>query len=245
MPRTRSPRIRVVDDGDPRKYWAQIPNIVCDMELPSQVLALYVQIKRACGEDGVCYKSTRTLAKALKVGTGTVVRAKALLEKPWPQIGNRPLIRTTSKPNPQGGKPYDEISVTDIWRANIERFTSANMELDDVEQVPKSAEQVPNTSANMELKKNPLKKNQEEEQRDPLASLKSDPLYEHINVEREFQKAERWAAANHRQMTPRFFVNWLNKIDAPFRPNGNGRTYVDDVWDKALTMDELKAKMEA
>jgi len=167
----------IVDEGDPRKYWSQIPNLICDLGLPAQALALYLQIKRAAGESGVCFKSTRTLAQALKVGTGTVVRAKALLEQPLPQIGNRPLIKTVERTNPKGGKPYHEIRVTDIWHSNMKTFTSANMELDS--QVPESARQVPNNgaqvpkaSANMELKKNtreeePVKKKPQEEIRTP------------------------------------------------------------------------------
>lgn len=156
----RSPKLTIVDDGDPKKYWAQVPNIVCDLGLPSQALALYLQIKRVAGEGGTCYKSTRTLALALKVSTGTVVRAKALLERDWPQLGNKPLIRTIEKPNPRGGKPYHEIRVTDIWHANMKAFTSATIELDNqvpefARQVPRSRKQVPEPSATIEHKNNP------------------------------------------------------------------------------------------
>lgn len=235
----------ITDHGDPKKYWTQIPNIVYLLGLKPFELTLYNHLKWAAGANfkGRCTKSTATLARETGMGTGTISRAKTELEKPRKELGNKPLIITKQVPNPKGGKPYQEIAITDIWKANILCFTSSSVEVDGLDQVPETAQPSSRATSPVEINKN--SKQEEKQEGDALAEYKSDPLYAHINVEREFEKAKRWAGANGRQVTPRFFVNWLNKIDVPFRPNGNGRTYVDDEWDKALTMTELKAMMEA
>jgi hypothetical protein len=44
-----------------------------------------------------------------------------------------------------------------------------------------------------------------------IARLAKNPIYEHIGVRTEFEKARIWAEANNRQCTRRFFVNWLNR----------------------------------
>jgi hypothetical protein len=65
-------------------------------------------------------------------------------------------------------------------------------------------------------------------------SLKSDPLYAHVNFESEFEKMRRWLALpNHagRKLTRRFVLNWINKIDAPLNlPPGNGNGSGRPVW---------------
>lgn len=53
-----------------------------------------------------------------------------------------------------------------------------------------------------------------------LARLKADTTYEGIDINREHGKAQVWCQANRRECTPRFFVNWLNRIDRPLnQPN--------------------------
>ena len=53
-----------------------------------------------------------------------------------------------------------------------------------------------------------------------------------------FQLTETWRKGH---------VNWqtVKQHIGEFMPNGNGRTYVDDVWEQAKTMDEIKAMVEA
>jgi hypothetical protein len=52
-----------------------------------------------------------------------------------------------------------------------------------------------------------------------ISELKTDPAFKDIDVQREFDKANRWCKENKRQLTRRRFVNWLNRadqrIDAP------------------------------
>jgi hypothetical protein len=49
-----------------------------------------------------------------------------------------------------------------------------------------------------------------------LDSLKQNPMYDHINIDNEFLKAKQWISQKGgRKLTPRFFVNWLNRIEKP------------------------------
>ena len=53
---------------------------------------------------------------------------------------------------------------------------------------------------------------------DWLAALKVDPLYAHINFDAELEKIARWMLLPknvNRQVTRRFLINWLNKVDQP------------------------------
>jgi len=59
---------------------------------------------------------------------------------------------------------------------------------------------------------------------DWLAEIKANPLYAHVNFERVFGDIERWKLKPmnaNRQITRKFLINWLNKIDVPVAlPNG-------------------------
>jgi hypothetical protein len=52
-----------------------------------------------------------------------------------------------------------------------------------------------------------------------LDSLKANPMYDHINIDQEFQKARQWILlkGSGRKLTPRFFVAWLNRIEKPLQ----------------------------
>ena len=52
-----------------------------------------------------------------------------------------------------------------------------------------------------------------------LESIRCNPAYQGIDIDRERGKALSWCLANHRICSQRFFVNWLNKCD---RPMGRG-----------------------
>ena len=53
---------------------------------------------------------------------------------------------------------------------------------------------------------------------DWLAELKANPLYQHINFDVEMDKIARWKLKPmnvNRQITRKFLINWLNKVDVP------------------------------
>jgi hypothetical protein len=53
--------------------------------------------------------------------------------------------------------------------------------------------------------------------------LKANPLYQGIDIDREYAKMTEWCRARTFQPTRRRFINWLNKADKPLNGgNGNG-----------------------
>lgn len=53
-----------------------------------------------------------------------------------------------------------------------------------------------------------------------IEQLKANPIYSHINIERELGKMDLWISANPpRTKTRRFVLNWLNKIEVPIGPS--------------------------
>jgi len=218
------------DAGDPRYYWTQIPNIVFDIGLSSYEFLLYSYLKRVAGNGGKCFQSTRTLAKKCSVSVPTIIKAKQLLSRPRADLNGKALITVKERANPKGGQDYHEISIADIWRENALRYSEQGKDID-LEQGQQNKQQgqsrVLNKVNDIDRKKNILKKNDEEGRTAFISDLQSDPAYERLDVAIEFRKAERWCSVNRRQLTPKFFVSWLNRIEQPFRPvdepmNGNG-----------------------
>jgi len=160
------------------------------------------------------------------MGSGSVSRARAALEKPRPELAGKPLIRVREIPNPKGGKAYLEVTITDIWKDNINRFTPTSPVDFASTQRPEAPQPTSRATSPVDIKKNSKKNpNKEEEGATLISDLQSDPAYERLDVALEFRKADRWCSVNHRQLTPRFFVNWLNRIDQPFRPADGGNGY--------------------
>ena len=104
----------VKDDGDLRKYYAQIPNIVDDMNLSISAYRLYGHLKRVAGESGACWQSADALSKCCNMSHGSVTKSKQEL------LANN-LITIENKPSKKG-KNYHFITLTDIWFQNIEKY---------------------------------------------------------------------------------------------------------------------------
>ena len=112
----------IIDQGDTKKYFTQIPNIIYDLGLTPYEQVLYDHLKRSAEARGHCSKSTRTLAQECRMSPTVIVKAKASLAKPRVELNKKPLIKITKRENPKGGKEYDEISIVDIWRENTNRY---------------------------------------------------------------------------------------------------------------------------
>jgi hypothetical protein len=49
-----------------------------------------------------------------------------------------------------------------------------------------------------------------------LEALRANPMYAHVDILSELEKAKQWIARKGgRKLTSRFFVNWLNRIEKP------------------------------
>ena len=154
----------VVDAGDPRKYYTQLPNIIDDMNLSVYAFRLYAHLKRVAGDAGTCWQSVTTLAEACQMSRGMIVKARGELE------GKR-LIKTVDVDNPKGGRDFKQITIIDIWRLNIEKYTSSQDEL--------ASSPHEFTSSPGELKNNPIKNNPIKKVKEGSAKKPTDPRLAH------------------------------------------------------------------
>lgn len=216
----------VTDDGDPRKYYAAIPNIVLTLGLHPFELALYAYLKKVAGEDGTCWKSRATIAKEIKMSAGMVTKCKEALARPRQELNGKPLIVVTEHMQ-NGGNANHSITITDIWPENMAELERVRLEKarshgdgDTSTRSPHDARghTVTSTRSPHDHKEEPIKKNPEEDKRNFINELRSDPLYSHIDFDSEIERMRRWLERPQnkgRRMTERFVVNWINKIDRP------------------------------
>jgi hypothetical protein len=218
-------RHSVTDNGDLRKYYAAIPNIVFKLGLNPYELALYVYLKQVAGEDRACWKSTATIAKEIGMGAGTVSKIKTSLAAPRAEIGNKPLIMITTEMQ-NGGNANHVITITDIWPENmaeLSRVREAKATRSRDERARSGDEGTRSAGGD---KEEPLNKNPEESSGvDFLSELKTKPLYARLDLDVELARAEVWAEAHHKRVTKRFFINWLGRglDNLPLSSNGSSR----------------------
>ena len=218
----------IEDHGDLRKYFAALPNIVFQLGLNPYELALYAHFKQAAGDDGgACWKSRATIAKESGMSSGMVTKARQALEAPRVELGGRPLVTVRDEPSKSGGKPTCRVMITDIWAINMSKCSTSPHDVatsyhdgEGLATSPHDQRRHHTTLATSphELKEKPKKKNQEEDKRDFLSKLRNDPLYSHVDFDRQIELMRRWLARpenSGRRMTERFVINWLNKIDRP------------------------------
>lgn len=105
--------VSIHDDGDPRKYRTEIPNLVYDLGLSPHAGWLYGHLKRVCGASGgKCWKATKTLAKECNMSSGKVSEARAELE--------RHELITVIRPNNPNKTVH--VTVNNIWRRNFDHY---------------------------------------------------------------------------------------------------------------------------
>lgn len=66
---------------------------------------------------------------------------------------------------------------------------------------------------------------------DFILILKTNPTYSHINIDHELGKMDAWLALHPgRKKTPRFVLNWLNKIEKPLGVTNVPKPERGDAW---------------
>ena len=132
---------QIRDAGAKHRYYWETPNMIDDIGLTLHAFRLYCHLKRVAGDGGLCWQSTETLAKACKMGSGSISRAKQEL------VDNK-LIEITSIKRPQGGRHAHNITIIDIWASNELKYKKASS----LEEVA-----LPRASSLEEIKKNSFK----------------------------------------------------------------------------------------
>lgn len=78
---------------------------------------------------------------------------------------------------------------------------------------------------------------------DFLKSLKTNPAYKHVDLDFELNKMQAWLSTHPgRQMTRRFIVNWINKIDRPLKAEG-GRILTQQQKESVASMKRLDERL--
>lgn len=153
---------QIKDEGDPRKYFIIVPNLVDDMDLSVYAFRLYVHLKRVAGDKGECWQSTATLAMACKMSVGSVSKAKKELIK-------HQLIIVEKMISDHGEFDRHVIHIADIWQRNNDNFAPCPGQPQPVHQVngtyspgeqdrsPGEQDRSPSETKNNPIKKNPIK----------------------------------------------------------------------------------------
>lgn len=117
----KSKDIYFQDKSGDKKYFTMLPNIVLNHSTAVDQ-ALYCQLKKHAGENGLCYVSERSLMQKLGIGEKTLKKSFAyLLKRGW--IKYEGLKEILTQGGPQKVKSY---SVTDIWEENIINYEGAS-----------------------------------------------------------------------------------------------------------------------
>jgi len=147
----------ITDDGTERKYFLILPNIVDDMGLSPYAFRLYARIKRRAGENGLCFENSKHLAEGCNMSAGSVSKAKR-------ELIEAGLITITTIPGRHGEFDHHEIRIRDIWAVNIEKYVNKSQSESACSLDEQEASQDESERSSHEPKKNPINKNQYEEE---------------------------------------------------------------------------------
>jgi len=106
------------DEGPPRKYWIQLPNMIDDSNLDVYEFRLYAHYKRVAGDNGKCWQSKAAVATLCGMSAGKASQATRSLE-------TRGLI-TIEEVASGRGQPYHIIRIVDIWPRNMALYAQGS-----------------------------------------------------------------------------------------------------------------------
>lgn len=232
----------VNDEGDPRKYYAAIPNIVFTLGLHPYELVLYVYLKKVAGEDGVCWKSRASIARETGMSAGMVSKCKEALSRSRASLAGKPLIRVTEQMQ-NGGNANHAITVVDIWPENMAKLEHLRLEKarsshdgDMATRSPRDARGHTATSTRSphDHKEDPLKNNPEEDKRGfPFNHFAVIEYNEAINPDPPLAISQAEVIANNVRRDDLSRAVWTNTIRT-FKGNGYQARYAGNAVDRYL-----------
>lgn len=126
------------DNSGDKKYFTMLPNIILNHSTAVDQ-ALYCQLKKHAGENGICFVSERNLMEKLGVGRFALQKSfKYLLGREW--IKYEGLKDVMSQGGVQKVKSY---SVVDIWGLNLQNYQGAVKTTPLSDKVPLKQHKVP------------------------------------------------------------------------------------------------------
>ncbi len=104
---------QLTDNSNDRKYFTIIPNYVLNHSSAIDQ-ALYLQMKRAAGEDGVCFITQKHMCERLGIGKDKLrTSLKYLTEHKWIEFVGTTESRT---------RPINTYKINDIWDLNVDYY---------------------------------------------------------------------------------------------------------------------------
>ena len=103
----------LLDESNDRQYFTIIPNILFELGLSAQEIAVYCFIKKVAGEKGSCFMGVRRICDTLKLSPNNLQKIKENLIQ-------KKLISVEIKKKKEGGQHITRI--LDIWPENINYF---------------------------------------------------------------------------------------------------------------------------
>jgi hypothetical protein len=105
-----SKTIKVIDDSGDKKYFTIIPNFIRNHSSAIEK-GLYLDMKGAAGEDGLCFMTEETLCKRNGIGEKQLHKSlKYLIDHKWIEF-----VGTT----PGKTRPIKTYKILNIWKQNV------------------------------------------------------------------------------------------------------------------------------
>jgi len=115
--------LNLIDETSDRKYFTMIPNYILNHS-SAKAQALYLQLKRLAGENGLAYPSREYLAKQLGVSKPTIRKEiKYLLKKGWIVYAGEKEVQTRG-----GVQKLKSYKMVDLWQLNAEYYKGGREE---------------------------------------------------------------------------------------------------------------------
>ena len=109
----------VQDDSNDKKYFSLLPHYILNHSTGIDQ-ALYMQIKRFAGENGICWASNKTLMEKMGIGKKALKKSfDYLLEHNWISYKGKKKVQTAG-----GLQEVSVYSVNDIWKLNVDFYQS-------------------------------------------------------------------------------------------------------------------------
>ena len=112
-----SDEINIKDESGDKKYFTIVPNIILNHST-ANAQALYLQLKRLAGENGIACCGQRYLKKQLGMAHNTIKREFGyLLEKGWIKYAGEQEVMTDG-----GMQKMKSYKIVDLWQLNIKEY---------------------------------------------------------------------------------------------------------------------------
>ena len=109
--------IKIDDESGDKKYFTIVPNYILNHST-ANAQALYLQLKRLAGENGVACCGQRYLKKQLGMAHATIKKEFGyLLEKGWIKYAGEKEIMTDG-----GLQKMKSYKIVDLWQINVKEY---------------------------------------------------------------------------------------------------------------------------